>query len=88
MAIITDIIDERGYTYRQQYCRVDGLFINKARMSINMGVYESAEQAATEGAAPHRLETLPGPFDLYGDLNPWQQAYAIIKERWPNAVDA
>lgn len=87
MAIITDIITERGYTYRQQYCRVDGVAVTKTSMTVDMGVYETAERAATEGF-PHRMETLSGPFDLLSDLNPWQQAYAIIKERWPDAVDA
>lgn len=87
MAIITDITTERGYTYRQQYCRVEAVYATKTGMAVQLGVYESAERAATEGV-PHRLEELHGPFDMFSALNPWQQAYAIAKERWPDAVDA
>ena len=47
MAIITDIITERGYTYRQQYCRVDGVAVTKTSMTVDMGVYETAGRAAT-----------------------------------------
>lgn len=87
MAIITDITTEYDYTYAQQYCRPDAVRASKGGMTIEMGVYESAAHAEP-GKPPHRKEVLQGSFDMYAPENLWQQAYAIIKRRWPDAVDA
>lgn len=87
MAIITDITTERNYQYKQQYCRIERVGATKARMEIEMGVYESQELAVS-GGSPHRYEIVYGDFLLESELNPWQQGYAILKNRWPDAVDA
>jgi hypothetical protein len=86
MAIITDITTEAGYTYAQQYCRPDAVRAGKGSMRIEMGVYESAAHAEP-GKPPHRMEVFDGPFDMYAPENLWQQAYAIIKLRWPESTD-
>jgi len=86
MAIITDITTEAGYTFTQQYCRPDAIRAAKGSIRIEMGVYESAEHAEP-GKPPHRYEMLEGPFDMYAPENLWQQAYAIIKLRWPESTD-
>ncbi len=87
MAIITDITTEYDYKYALQYCRPDAIRVDKGRMRIEMGVYESSAHAEP-GKHPHRYEIVEGPFDLYAPENLWQQAYAIIKQQWPDAVDA
>ncbi len=86
MAIITDITTELDYTYAQQYCRPDAVRTDKNKMTVEMGVYESAAHAEP-GKPPHRKEVLMGPFDMYAPENLWQQAYAIIKLRWPESTD-
>ena len=87
MAIITDIETERGYKYKQQYCRIERVDATKQRMAVEMGVYESQDRAAS-GESPHRCEILYGEFSLESGMNPWVQGYAILKQRWPDAVDA
>lgn len=86
MAILTDITTEYDYTYTQQYCRPDTVRADKGKMTISVGVYESAAHAEP-GNHPHRYEMVEGPFDLYAPENLWQQAYAIIKLRWPESTD-
>lgn len=85
MAVITDIETER-YTYRQQYCRVDMVRAKKNEMVVGMGVYDSQE-ASVNGGLPHRVEEFLADFDLASSLNAWQQAYAAIKQRWPESTD-
>lgn len=86
MAIITDIQTERGYTYRQQYCRIENIDVSKLRMRIDMGIYESIQHAEND-EFPHRSEIVYGDFNLESELNLWQQGYAIIKAKWPDSVD-
>lgn len=86
MAIITDIKTEHDYTYSQQYCRPDMIHAEKGKMLIEMGVYESVAHAEP-GKYPHRKEILDGPFDLHSSENLWQQAYKVIKDRWPDSID-
>ena len=87
MAIITDVICERGHRYPSQYVRVDRVHAGKTTMVAEMGVYFTQQQAA-DGEPPHRVETVGGDFDMNSPLNAWQQAYALAKARWPEAVDA
>jgi len=86
MAIIKTITTERGVIYPDQYCRVDIVRANKTEISFDVGIYFD-EQTARNGMPPHRTETFGGQYDLLGD-NPWVQAYGIIKQHWPDAVDA
>lgn len=86
MAVIKTITTERGVVYPDQYCRVDSVKASKTEMSFDVGIYFN-EEVARDNTPPHRVETYAGPFDLYGD-NPWVQAYAILKTKWLDAVDA
>lgn len=86
MAIKTDFITERGIMYPDQYMRVDQVHCTKTDMNIVVGIYVTQEQAAN-GAPPHFAEVLFGEFDMNSPLNLWEQAYAAVKQRWPNAVD-
>ena len=86
MAIITDITTDSGYVFRQQYCRPDSIQVEKVTMTIYMGVYESHERAS-EGGIPHRVEMVHGPFDINSERNLWQQAYSIMKSKWPEYTD-
>jgi hypothetical protein len=85
MAVIKTITTERGVVFPDQYCRVDEARVEKTRMHYTVGIYFN--QAATENP-PHRAETFSSGFDLYGEQNVWQQAYADLKTRWPDSVDA
>ena len=88
MAIITNIIDERDHCYAQQYVNVHRLIAKKESMDVEIGIHQS-EQSSRNGVPPHRIETIyDAPLDLTGELNAWQQAYARIKERFPEFVDA
>lgn len=80
MAIITDIITERT-TFPQQYVRVESVRSEKEKMIVDVGVHLS-EQTSRE-IPPHRIEHVEGPFDMYSELNLWEQAYQYIKQRWP-----
>lgn len=86
MAIQTDVIGDRGLLYESQYVRVDQVRCTKTEMVIEAGVYFTAEQAAG-GMPPHMIEMFNGAFDLNAEENPWQQAYAVIKQRWSEAID-
>jgi hypothetical protein len=88
MAIITDIVSEVNYTYRSQYCRPDSVIAkNKTTLTVAVGVYETAQRAES-GEPPHLLYMLDGTFDMYSDQNLWQQAYAAMKQKWPDSTDA
>lgn len=88
MALIQTIVSERGVVYPDQYVRVDRVQAHKTNMDIEVGVYLAQQQAA-DGLPPHRTENFSGvPFDMYAPENLWQQAYAIIKLRWPESIDA
>jgi hypothetical protein len=54
-------------------------------MLYKVGIY--LNQEATQ-RPPHRVDTFGAPFDLYSQQNVWQQAYADLKTRWADAVDA
>jgi hypothetical protein len=83
MAIFTDIIDERGYTYENQYVRVESVSIkNKAELTIEVGVYYGKENSQN-GEFPHRTETFYGEYNLYDEKNSWEQSYDILKVRYP-----
>lgn len=82
MAIISNEIDERGHVFENQYIRVDKVSVTKNTMDIQVGVYQDPD------AFPHRVHTLQGEFDLYSDLNVWQQAYVYVKQRWSEHQDA
>lgn len=85
MAVIKTITTDRGVVYPDQYCRVDKVDAWKDKMLFDVGVY--LNQVATENP-PHRVIHFNGDFDMYSDLNLWQQAYAILKQQWPDSVDA
>lgn len=85
MAIVRTIITDRGVIYENQYCRVDKVeIINKSNMQYTIGVYFNKDATSN---FPHRAEIFESQFDLYNELNVWQQAYADIKGRWPDAID-
>lgn len=87
MAIITDIIDERGHLYPQQYVNVHRVLAQKTSMDIEVGVYLSQESAQA-GIPPHRVDAVyAAAFDMNSEQNAWQQAYVAIKQRWPDGVD-
>lgn len=86
MAIQTDFVGDRGLLYEGQYIRVDRVLCTKAEMAAEAGVYATQEQAAG-GGLPHAIEHFSGPFDLHSSANPWEQAYVLLKQRWPEAAD-
>ena len=86
MAIQTDVVGLRGQLYENQYVRVDQVQCTKTDMIAEAGVYRS-QAAATAGEYPHMVEQFHGAFDLHSELNPWEQAYALLKQRWFEAVD-
>lgn len=85
MAVINTIITDRGVVYPDQYCRVERADVTKTTMNYVVGIY--LNQQATENP-PHRAENFSCDFDLFSDQNVWQQAYADLKLRWTEAVDA
>lgn len=85
MAVINTITTERGVVFPDQYCRVDRADVTKTTMRYVVGIYFN--QTATENP-PHREEMFECAFDLFSDQNVWQQAYANLKQRWTEAVDA
>jgi len=85
MAIIKTIVSDRGVVYPDQYCRINEVQTTKDEMTYTVGVYFNQE--ATENP-PHRAEQFTAPFDLYGEQNIWQQAYANLKTIWTDAADA
>lgn len=87
MSIIANYVGFRGQFFRDQYIRVDKISIlNKVDMGIEVGVYFSKEIAAQE-QIPHSVETFYGAYDLLSELNPWQQAYNIVKLNFPDYLD-
>lgn len=84
MAIITDVITERT-TYPQQYVRVENVHVNKDTLTVDVGIHLSEE--SSKEIPPHRIEHVDGPFDMYSELNLWEQAYVIIKQRWQTHTD-
>lgn len=85
MAIIKTIVTERNVIYTDQYCRVENATVTKNEMRYSIGVY--FDKAASETMPPHRAEEFVAPFDLFSTANVWQQAYADIKQIWPDAID-
>jgi hypothetical protein len=86
MAIIKTIVSESGFIFKDQYCRIEEATVfEKTTMRYTLGIYVSKE-AITE--PPHRAEIFQADFDLFSELNLWQQAYVDIKNRWTDAVDA
>lgn len=83
MAIIADVVTERT-TFPQQYIRVDSVRTSKNEMLIEAGIYLSE---SLKDLPPHRAEILSGSFDMYSELNLWQQAYVVIKQNWPEYTD-
>jgi hypothetical protein len=53
-------------------------------MLYKVGIYFNQEATVNP---PHRIDIFNAPFDLYSQQNVWQQAYADLKTRWPDAVD-
>jgi hypothetical protein len=86
MAIETDYITERGILFPKQYLRVDEVYALKNEMTITVGVYMNQEQAVN-GVPAHAADRVFGSYDMYSNQNLWEQAYALIKQRWPNAID-
>jgi hypothetical protein len=87
MALQTDIQSERGIVYPNQYVRVDEIRARKTEMAVDAGVYLTQQQAA-DGLPPHRIESFFNvPFDMDAEDNAWQQAYAFLKARYPEALD-
>jgi hypothetical protein len=87
MAIYTDIIDERGYLYSNQYVRIEKVSItNKIYLDVELGVYFTKQDAST-GGYPHRIENIRGEYDLLSSKTPWEQAYDLIKTRYHIYVD-
>lgn len=85
MAVIKTITTERGVVYPDQYCRVESADVSKTKMRFSVGIYFNKE--ATENP-PHRIDDFIGDFDLYSEMNVWQQAYATLKIIWPDSIDA
>lgn len=85
MAVIKTIVSERGVVYPDQYCRIEEVMAFKTKMLYKVGIY--LNQTATENP-PHRIDTFNCDFDLYSDLNLWQQAYVHLKTVWSDSVDA
>jgi hypothetical protein len=82
MAIITNVIDERGFVYENQYVRIERAVItSKSSLETDLGVYFN-KQLATDGQPPHRIETMSGEYDLLSSKNTWEQAYDLIKTRY------
>lgn len=86
MAIKTTYVNERGIVFPDQYVRVDEVRAKKNEMVVDAGIYLSQEVAAN-GGLPHTIEMVTGTFDLDSELNPWQQAYALMKDRWSQSID-
>lgn len=83
MAIITDIPTDRT-VFPQQYVRVERILTNKSEMFIEVGVYFNE---SLKDQPPHRIESVQGEFDMYSDLNLWQQAYVRIKQKYTDSID-
>lgn len=83
MAIIADVITETT-TFPQQYIRVDSVRTSKTDMHITVGIYLRED---LKDNPPHRAEILNGSFDMYAELNLWQQAYIVVKQNWPEHTD-
>lgn len=85
MAIITDVPTEFG-VYQAQYVRVEWVNANKQEFNFEIGIYRT-QQEASEGFPPHRSEILRGNTDLTSSDNLWQQAYAIVKQKFTSYTD-
>lgn len=83
MAIITDVPTDRTF-FPQQYVRIDRVDVEKTQMRVDVGVYFNESM---KDHPPHRIEHVYGEFDLYSELNLWQQAYVYVKQRWPEYTD-
>lgn len=87
MSIIADYVGFRGQFFGGQYIRVDKVSIlNKVSMGIEVGIYFNKE-LATQEQIPHSVENFYGDYDLLSKLNPWQQAYDIVKLNFPDHID-
>ncbi len=87
MAIITNVIDERGFVYENQYVRIEKASItNKIFLDVELGVYFTKQDAST-GGYPHRIENMQGEYDLFSSKNTWEQAYDLIKTRYNMFTD-
>lgn len=85
MAVIKTIVTDRNVIFSDQYCRVESATaVDKSNLRYTIGIYMNKE-VVTE--PPHRAEIFETTFDLYSKSNLWQQAYADIKNRWPDATD-
>ena len=83
MAIIADVPTERTI-FPQQYIRVHRVDVRKTEMVVDVAIF--LNQSVTDNP-PHRIEHVMGPFDLHSSKNLWEQAYALMKNRWPDGVD-
>ena len=86
MAVINTVVGGRGTIFPNQYCRIEEVQARKTRMFYTVGVHFDQEHA--NEIPPHRTEVFEGEFDLFSPLNLWQQAYASLKQIWPDATDA
>ena len=84
MAVIHNYIYPSGSEFPQQYCRIETAFVTKTTITYSVGVYLNKD--ATDNP-PHALDQYEADFDLYSELNVWQQAYEALKQRWPDTVD-
>lgn len=87
MAIISGYPGERGLFFPDQYMRIDKIETSKDKMRIEVGIY-TTQQGAIDGELPHSIEFVYGDFDMYSNLNLWEQGYAYVKNRWPIHTDA
>lgn len=87
MAVLKTVVTDRGLEFSDQYCRVEEIRASKSRMVYTIGIHLN-QVSAQNGLPPHRAEDFSCSFSPVAELNPWQQAYADLKERWPDAVDA
>lgn len=85
MAVIYNYISNTGAEFPEQYCRIIEARVEKTCMRYTVGIYTS--QSATENP-PHAAEIYEAAFGLLSTDNVWQQAYADLKTRWPDTVDA
>lgn len=86
MAIQNDYITERGILFPEQYLRVDEIYTLKNQMTVTVGVYMNQEQASN-GIPAHAADRLVGEYDMYSTKNLWEQAYVLVKQRWPDSID-
>ena len=85
MAFIADFRNPDGYVYPKQYIRIREVLLGKDVMDIFFEVFLSPPQGDD---TPHLIDRLlRRPYDMYSDMNVWQQAYAEVKPLFDSPID-